>query len=188
MKLDYKLFRKISDDVQIDLEKYSSNLWYEYSYQLFVSHYLNSIDDFWKIVAFSYSWMPTIPTIHYDKIEGKKENLFKELKKLQNGNADIEWLFKTLVPVINNSVVGTSKSLHFIAPNEVPIYDSRVIRAWSKLFKEDKELRLQYRDGKEIGKVLFYIEKMNEWLINCKNIDKSLTLRDIELALYYYGA
>lgn len=187
MKLNYDLYKITKDKVQDELDEHDVNSWNIYSYQLFSNHHLNSIKDFWKVVAFAYSWMPTIPTIYYDKIEGKEEKLFNELKNLQKCIGDNRWLFTTLVPVINNSVVGTSKALHFIAPYEIPIYDSRVIRAWSKLFKKDKSLRLQYKTGGEVGKVLFYIKKMHEWLDICKSSDESITLRDLELILYYYG-
>ena len=187
MNLDFKLYKQITDHIKSDLENHKEVEWYQYSYKIYVSHKLDSMDDFWKIVAFAYSWMPTIPTIHFEKIKGLEEKVFDELKKLQQGNGDIEWLFKTLSRVINNSVVGTSKVLHFIAPNAIPIYDSRVIRAWTKLFKSDLELRLQYKPGGDVGKVLFYANKMKDWLYECKKYDNSIRLRDLELMLYYYG-
>lgn len=187
MNLDFNLYKQISDQIKGDLENHEEVEWYQYSYKIYVSHNLDSIDDFWKIVAFAYSWMPTIPTIYYKKIKGKEDKLFSELRKLKQGKGDIPWLFNTLTPVINNSVVGTSKVLHFIAPDSVPIYDSRVISAWSKLFKSDKKLRLQFKSGGDIGKVLFYVEKMQEWLVACLKYSPYLKLRDIELILYYYG-
>ena len=187
MNLDYNLYKRISDQIKGDLENHDEVEWYQYSYKIYVSHNLDSIDDFWKVVAFAYSWMPTIPTIYYKKIKGKEDRLFSELRKLKQGKGDIPWLFNTLTPIINNSVVGTSKVLHFIAPDSVPIYDSRVISAWSKLFKSDKKLRLQFKSGGDIGKVLFYVEKMEEWLAECLKYSPYLKLRDIELMLYYYG-
>ena len=187
MTLNYNLYKQVVSNVQSDLDKHDKDEWFNYSYSIFKNQELNSLDDFWKIVAFAYCWMPTIPTIHYKKLEGKKDMLFEELKKLANGNADVNWLFETLTPVINNSVVGTSKALHFIAPKIIPIYDSRVIRAWSRLFKADKKLRLQYKEGGDVGKVLFYIERMQHWSANCKKEGHSVTVRDIELVLYYYG-
>jgi hypothetical protein len=186
MELTSSLYHKIRKEVETDLEVHNTQKWFNYSYALFTNHKLESIDDFWKIVAFAYSWMPTIPTIHYAYIEGKEEQVLKELKKLPQGKADIVWLFNTLTPVINNSVVGTSKVLHFIAPTQVPIYDSRVISAWQKLFSEEQQFTLKSRKG-NINKVLFFIEKMNIWLANLKDNQEDISLRDIELVLYYYG-
>ncbi|TVZ13952.1 hypothetical protein [Maribacter sp. MAR_2009_72] len=187
MKLDFKLYKHIEELVSIDLKNHKNQEWYQYSYNLYLNHKLESIDDFWKIVAFAYSWMPTIPTIHYEKLKGKENLLFLELKKLQQNKGDIDWLFKALTPVINNSVVGTSKTLHFIAPDVIPIYDSRVITAWSRIFKTNRSLRLQYIPGGEISKVLFYTVKMNEWLTECLKHNPNLKLRNLELMLYYYG-
>ncbi|MCW5514720.1 hypothetical protein [Muriicola sp. Z0-33] len=187
MNLDFKLYKQISDHIKGDIESHEEGEWYQYSYKIYTNHNLDTIDDFWKIVAFAYSWMPTIPTIHFEKIKGLEEKVFYELKKLQQGDGDIVWLFNTLSPVINNSVVGTSKALHFIAPNRIPIYDSRVKEAWSKLFDSAKNLTLKKRPDGNIGKVLFYTTKMNDWLKTCNLEDDSISLRDLELALYYYG-
>lgn len=187
MNLDFKLYKQITEHIKSDLENHEDVEWYQYSYRIYISHKLDSMDDFWKVVAFAYSWMPTIPTIHFQKIKGLEDKVFGELKKLQRGNGDVAWLFNTLSPVINNSVVGTSKTLHFIAPNSIPIYDSRVKVAWNKLFHGNKSLTLKKRPDGDIGKVLFYTNKMNDWLKVCKLEDESISLRDLELALYYYG-
>jgi hypothetical protein len=45
--------------------------WYEQTYQLFISHQVNNINDFWKKVAFAYSWMPTIPKWTKGEIDEK---------------------------------------------------------------------------------------------------------------------
>jgi hypothetical protein len=184
--LNLELYEKIKEEVKKDITNHNGQQWYNYSYNLFIAHKLESIGDFWKMVAFSYSWMPTIPTIHYEKIQGKEPQLLEELKKLQQGNGNMDWLFNTLTPVINNSVVGTSKTLHFIAPDIIPIYDSRVIKAWNTLFKDDSELTLKSKKG-DINKVLFFVEKMHEWKTTIATENDKITLRDIELALYYYG-
>jgi len=186
MSLNYQTYQKLKNEVSPKIEEDKNIQWYSHSYKVFVSQPMDTLDDFWKMVSFAYSWMPTIPNIYMEKLEDS-ERLIIELNKLKQGNGNIKWLIETLTPVINNSVVGVSKVLHFAAPLEIPIYDSRVIKAWSKLFKENKQLRLQYRPNGDIGKVLFYIEKMKEWVAECKKEKENLTLRDIELVLYYYG-
>lgn len=187
MNLDFKSYKTIKSLIEGDLQRLKQDDWYQFSYNIYVSHQLGTMEDFWKIVAFAYSWMPTIPTIHFNKIAGLEDKVFKELKKLQQGHGDVIWLFKTLSPVINNSVVGASKTLHFIAPNVIPIYDSRVIAAWTKLFGDNKNLTLKGKPNGKMGKVLFYTNKMTEWLEACRLEDDSVSLRDLELVLYYYG-
>jgi hypothetical protein len=43
--------------------------------------------------------------------------------------------FTALSRIINNSVVGTSKVLHFFCPHTIPIKDSRVVIAWNRFFE-----------------------------------------------------
>lgn len=187
MKLDYSTYKYINASVSKELENHSENGWDNYSYKLFKSQPLKTMSDFWKLVAFAYAWMPTIPNIYMEKIKDIEHKVFDEVVRLRKGTGNVKWLYETLTPVINNSVVGTSKVLHFVAPTVVPIYDSRVIEAWSRLFKKDKELRLQYKPGGNIGKVLFYTECMHTWVDNCRKEGHDVSLRDIELILYYYG-
>ncbi|UMB59992.1 hypothetical protein MHL31_13020 [Lutibacter sp. A80] len=186
MKLNFELYNTLKEKVKEDVSANKNDPWYQYSYNIYVNQQLTSIEDFWKFVAFAYSWMPTIPTIHFSKLEVSNDILLNELIKLKSGKANIEWLFQILTPVINNSVVGVSKTLHFIAPNVIPIYDSRVISAWNNSFEGNDELSLNKHKG-NIAKVLFYTKKMNNWISKCNKIDKTITLRDLELVLYYYG-
>ena len=97
--------------------------WYNQTYELFISHRVNSMNDFWKKVAFAYSWMPTIPNIDIQKSELNDDlEFWKMLNRLENGlKIDRKSFLVKLVPNINNSIVGTSKVLHFIAPDYVPI-------------------------------------------------------------------
>ena len=178
MQLDYPTYQHIQAD-KIDYAE-----WYGTTYEIFKKHPLNSLADFWKIVAFAYSWMPTIPTIRMDKLAIAKKDLLTKLKQLKSGDANqVASLFEILVPVINNSYVGTSKVLHFIAPRVVPIYDSRVVKAWNCLFYET-ELSLTTQKG-EKNRVQFYIQKMQTWQQNCAH--QNIQLRDIELALFQYA-
>jgi len=97
-----------------------------------------------------YSWMPTI--LHFSKDSDKNEKkvnthlekciealkfIKKEIAgdfvKLLNNPAfytkDKECHINTLTSFINNSIVGTSKFLHFSFPDHFPIWDSRVEKA-----------------------------------------------------------
>jgi len=97
-----------------------------------------------------YSWMPTI--LHFSKDSDKNEKkvnthlekcieALKFIKKEIAGDfvkllnnpefytKDKECHINTLTSFINNSIVGTSKFLHFSFPDHFPIWDSRVEKA-----------------------------------------------------------
>ena len=105
--------------------------WYKLSYCAFLKQPIDSKEDIIRLIAFAYSWMPTIPEIKSDKVEWPR--IIRMLKKLRSGDkCQLRELMAELTPVINNSIVGTSKVLHFVAPKHVPIIDSNVVRAWNK--------------------------------------------------------
>src|SRR4051812_40933300 len=64
-----------------------TNDWYKLTYPLFKNAPLNSIDDFWRIVAYTYSWMPRIPTIKGGEIKNK-DVLVASLQGLRKGNTE----------------------------------------------------------------------------------------------------
>jgi len=97
-----------------------------------------------------YSWMPTI--LHFSKDSDKdekkvnthlekciealkfiKKEIAGDFVKLLNNpefyTKDKECHINTLTSFINNSIVGTSKFLHFSFPDHFPIWDSRVEKA-----------------------------------------------------------
>ncbi len=73
---------------------------------------------------FSYGWMPTMLRLGDD--------IAKALKALNNARDSEEQIsedeFLTIASVINGSVVGASKLLHFVCPDKYAIWDSRVYR------------------------------------------------------------
>lgn len=107
--------------------------WYELSYRAFLNQPVETKEDVIRLIACAYSWMPTIPDVKPDVDWNRLIDLIGELK---TGNtANRRELLSILVPMVNNSIVGSSKVLHFIAPELVPIIDSRVVKAWNKRFK-----------------------------------------------------
>lgn len=79
---------------------------------------------------FSYGWMPTMLRLG-DNISAA----LKAINKARSSTRDIsEKEFLEIAAVINRSVVGASKLLHFICPNKYAIWDSRVYRF---IFKEE---------------------------------------------------
>ncbi|CAN7458343.1 hypothetical protein [Paenibacillus sp. LjRoot56] len=152
--------------------------WFEVSELIFKNHPLENKSDFIKIIAFAYSWMPTIPKLVGD-IDW--EYVHPALLELKKGNMAIRLdLLKILVPYINNSIVGTSKVLHYIAPEYVPIIDSRVINSWTKLFNSQFEKEMNHKH-KRFTAYLSYWDDLNLWH---SNLNERVRLRELESMLY----
>lgn len=75
-------------------------------------------------INFTYGWMPTIFDFRSDNFEEALQilNEAKRGSKLTVANLDL------LKGLLNNSLVGTTKLLHFIKPDNFAIWDSRVYR------------------------------------------------------------
>ena len=111
-------------------------------------------------INFTYAWMPTIFDFRSDNIE-------EALHILNNAKAGIQPTFDNLVllkGLFNNSLVGTTKLLHFINPDKFAIWDSRVYR---------------YLTGKEpydnrIGNCRTYLDYLEfcEYLTNHKGFEE----------------
>ena len=74
-------------------------------------------------INFAYGWMPTMFKFKNDKLN----RIVELLNKARNGAAvlSLEEL-KMMKSCLNNSIVGSSKLLHFVNPELYPIWDSRV--------------------------------------------------------------
>lgn len=163
--------------------------WFKESYKVFISTQSPiRKHDLIKLIAFAYSWMPTIPNLN-NASEDIWAEILKYINQIQQGkDENLERLLLLLVPIINNSIVGTSKVLHFVSPHTIPIIDSRVIKAWNKIFAARRDLRLKgvlvTRDNvqKVVVNYLEYRSNMFKWKKACGN---AVTLRDIESMLYY---
>jgi len=73
-----------------------------------------------------YGWMPTILDLYPGKqnisLEQGAELLTRTKQKGSLSTRDIE----NLASIVNNSLVGASKLLHFTSPNHYPIWDSNI--------------------------------------------------------------
>ena len=72
-----------------------------------------------------YGWMPTILTLHQEERRGIDQAI-TILNKVKQGKDITEDELLQLKKIINNSIVGPSKLLHFISPHNYAIWDSRV--------------------------------------------------------------
>lgn len=73
-----------------------------------------------------YGWMPTILSLHPSKGMASFEQAALYLEKAKSGTLITVAELTKLSDLINNSVVGASKLLHFTAPEYYAIWDSRV--------------------------------------------------------------
>jgi hypothetical protein len=166
--------------------------WYSLTYPMFTNAPLSNLDDFWKIVAYTYSWMPTIPDVRPHLIRDPK-GLLSMLHLLKSGNVShLSPLLHELVPVINNSLIGVSKVLHFIAPEQVPIIDRNVLNGWDlfffKLYPHYNVPQLpHYKTAlnlKHIPKYLEYREVLADWVAGGLF---EFSMRDLEFAFFDLG-
>lgn len=152
------------------LDKYPYDKSYIYFIKYFENKEILTEEDLVISANFTYGWMPTILNF--------KNTNFNECVDILNKSKQIDRLeakdIEALKSLINNSLVGTSKLLHFINPNKYAIWDSRVSKFLSgtthKYFIEKTDVFFQYIDfcnelinhheyEKEIHQI--YIEKSN---------------------------
>lgn len=102
---------------------------YLLSYPYFLNYFQNlesiNLENLVIGISFTYSWMPTILKVL--NLKNTEEVLFI-LNEVKKGKLIDEQQLTTLKTTLNNSLVGTSKLLHFINPKQYAIWDSRVFR------------------------------------------------------------
>lgn len=73
-----------------------------------------------------YGWMPTILELHPDPPSVDLATCARLLTKARAGGLLADNEIRQLADVMNNSLVGASKLLHFAAPDTYAIWDSRI--------------------------------------------------------------
>ena len=114
---------KIANNIDSSKENYFQ------SYTYFLNYFKNldsiNLENILIGISFTYSWMPTI--LKSIRLENP-ENVIAILNDVKIGKQINEEQLFILKKSFNNSLVGTSKLLHFINPNQYAIWDSRVFR------------------------------------------------------------
>lgn len=162
------------------------------SYPYYLQYFKNLPGDEIKIenviigISFTYSWMPTI--LKNINIQNKSE-ILKVLNNAKKGDGLSVSDLELLKVAFNNSLVGTSKLLHFVNPEKFAIWDSRVFR---NLYKEEP-----YKYKLEKAETyLKYLEYLNElkFASNFEIFEKKIIkrvgysikpLRALELGFYH---
>lgn len=156
-------------------------------------------NDFLLSASAAYSWMPTM----LDLYPAEPGRFSKELKAVQqlgaiktivdfnNKEEQIKKCLSLLCNTINRSIVGTSKTLHLFYPVHIPILDSRVLKAWLKIFgkhyKKYPSLKLgktiPYNSNRQVPLYMKYWKLMLQWKENagCNSV------RELEETLYWLG-
>ncbi|MDD3769374.1 MAG: hypothetical protein PHV10_02055 [Sulfuricurvum sp.] len=147
-----KLNKPTIDDLKNRINNFQKmdDLTYDKSYVYFLKYFENknilTEEDLIISANFTYGWMPTILNF--------KSNKFNECVDILNVSKTKNRLeyeeIKTLKTLVNNSLVGTSKLLHFINPDKYAIWDSRVCKFLSnvthKYFIEQIDIYFSYLD------------------------------------------
>jgi len=166
------------------------------AYKSYLNSKCNSKEDLFKIAGLAYSWMPTMLDFYYDE-NYDWSLLLKYIKQFKKDNLQIRIpLVEMLSKLVNNSIVGASKTLHIINYKFAPLIDSRVVRGWNRFFKNEikakKIIKLPsswYWSNLEDHqkKVNFYIKYWDYLLFWKKTINSKVSLRDLEIIFYLLG-
>lgn len=97
----------------------------------------------------AYGWMPTM--IRHIRSDF---NLAVWKKKIEKGSLEKDFL-EEVMALTNDSIVGTSKLLHFLNPEMYPIYDSKV---YTSVTNEDK-----HNLSKDIDNFVEYSERLRDF-------------------------
>src|ERR1035437_838395 len=135
--------------------KASDNKTYYISYTEFLEYFKNSTEiskhNLIIGINFVYGWMPTI----FDFSTENFDDTLLILNSAKQGHIPSVEKLETLKRLLNNSLVGTSKLLHFINPEKFSIWDSKVY------YYLTKDVAHQYRIGNSKS-YLSYLDFCNE--------------------------
>lgn len=109
---NFEVKKETYDDSYLEFLKYFNDITTITKHNLVVS------------INFTYGWMPTI----FNFMTKDFEEALEILNNAKNGKTPTVRQLEVLKSLFNNSLVGTTKLLHFINPNKFAIWDSRVYR------------------------------------------------------------
>lgn len=189
-----KYYKTLSSRVRAD----DSSLWYSRSESIFASPQAITKKNFVRLIAYAYSWMPTVPKWDVELDWSLCGPALRELKK--RGINALEETTKAIIPWTNNSIVGASKVLHFFYPEVASIIDSNVVRAWRALFCPHgylsnvapfpflpSDFNTFGRNERKRDKRVHYYADYAQSLLNWSKAVPEVRARDIERMLYLYG-
>jgi hypothetical protein len=143
-----------------------------------------------------YGWMPRMPDFALpEKLtvdQQKRKKVVEFLNKAKSGTLGVNEIEYLKTNLINNSIIGTSKVLHLLAPEKYAIWDKHVATAWFR-----HKHSYSYYNSSE--KYLAYIDTLKKWLTEkqissqqfssvrelSQHLGKVSQLRLLELVLFH---
>lgn len=186
-KKNVTIERLVEDEKRLIIDRSTS---YLISYPHFLSYFkgLEKLVDHNIVIGihFTYGWMPTM----FDFRSDKSQDVLKILQSAKEGRVpDIEDLI-ILKEYFNNSLVGTSKILHFINPVKFAIWDSLVYEYLTGIPGEH-ELLTVYTSYQDYLKFCNYITSKPDFSPLKKSIEEKVgyemtKFRAVESIMYHY--
>lgn len=191
MDLNTETLKYLENQKPIGMEPGSREYFYRRSYSLYIEildrnknekgeiGYYDP-DDFVLAVSFAFSWLARIPKIHestgmnYPFTDAAFCSYFKEIDRGNTSVDEDRRIVSNLTEVLDHSVVATSKTLHFLAPEYFPMIDKKVTTNWNSLFPQYQMLK-----NPTIDSYLNYCQRMRTWSRNTKT-----NLRKLEFCLF----
>jgi hypothetical protein len=103
---------------------------FTYTYFAFLDyfHRISIIDVHQFIIGanFTYGWMPTMLRLKSTQFEAAAEDAAQILNHAKRRENLTDQEYQLLIDLMNRSIVGVSKLLHFVNPQDYAIWDSRV--------------------------------------------------------------
>ena len=105
-----------------------------------------SEEDFFRAVLMTYGWMPTILKLDLNsKSLHKAKKILVDIKNKDNPSYSLtEQDLKKLIGVINNSLSGATKVLHFSIPEKFPIWDTTIAKELNPSGKKNQKAYFSY--------------------------------------------
>lgn len=187
-KENVSIDRLLKDEKNINTSNDSSDF---ISYEEFLKYFKNlkRLDKHNVIIGinFTYGWMPT----KFDFRSNDFNKVIDILNKAKQGIIPDITQLDVLKKCFNNSLVGTSKILHFINPETFAIWDSRVFRYLTN--QEPYQNRIDnYKSYLDYLEFCKYITKQSEYSKIHESITKKFNykmtkFRTLEFIMYVNG-
>jgi hypothetical protein len=190
-KFDITIEKIKEDSMKVNIKKDDN---YLFSYPHFLDYFRNNpISESTLIIGinFTYGWMPTIFNFQSFNLIP----VIEILNRVKSGNSLKIDELDVLKNCFNNSIIGTSKLLHFINPELYPIIDSNVYRYLTKkrphfYSVNNSSFYFQYINFCKRMTEMAEFESIHE-IVNSKirnEVTKNVSkMRAIELIMFYTG-
>jgi len=99
---------------------------YPHLLSYFASKQIFAIEDVVRGAHMAYGWMPTVLDIYPEMPNIDLATGADLLNKAKRTGALTDTEVEQLARLVNNSLVGASKLLHFVSPQHFPIWDSKI--------------------------------------------------------------